>query len=225
MRGGRAPKVWPAPSRWYDGGVLAGLRITQLTILVPVFILGLCVAMPVWTWHARRIGRRQKPIETGQEGAMSMSTTLRGYLEAQGRPYEVLHHARAVTSMETAQAAHVPGRRVAKSVLIEDEEGYLIAVIPATHRLLFGVMRERFGHRFGLATEREMKTLFTECEAGSLPPFGQVFGLRVVVDDALLDEDDVYCESGDHTELVHVTGSTFRALMNQAEHGRFSSRV
>jgi Ala-tRNA(Pro) deacylase len=55
-----------------------------------------------------------------------------------------------------------------------------------------------------------------------MPPFGDAYGLRVLVDDALLDEDDVYCESGDHTQLVHVAGQTFRALMSRAEHGHFS---
>jgi Ala-tRNA(Pro) deacylase len=150
---------------------------------------------------------------------------MRDFLEAQGGPHEVLHHARTLTSMETAEMAHVPGGRLAKSVLIEDEDGYLIAVIPATHRLLFGVMREQFGHRFELATEREMVALFKECEAGALPPFGELYGLRVLVDDALLDEDDVYCESGDHTQLVHMAGSTFRALMSRAAHGRFSEHV
>jgi Ala-tRNA(Pro) deacylase len=153
---------------------------------------------------------------------MSISATLRSYLETEGRPYEVLRHARTFTSMETAQAAHVPGRLLAKTVLVEDGEGYLLAVIPATHRLLFGVMRERFGHRFGLATERDMTPLFGECETGAMPPFGDAYGLRVLVDDALLDEDDVYCESGDHTQLVHVAGPTFRALMRGAEHGHFS---
>lgn len=97
---------------------------------------------------------------------MSISTTLRSYLEDHGRPYELLHHARALTSMET-----------------------------------------------------------NECETGSMPPFGEAFGLRVVVDDALLEAEDVYCESGDHTQLVHLTGPTFRTLMRHEEHGHFSSHV
>jgi Ala-tRNA(Pro) deacylase len=127
--------------------------------------------------------------------------------------------------METAEAAHVPGDRLAKTVLVTDEEGYLLAVIPSTHRLLFGALREQFGHRFDLATERDIAALFHECEVGAMPPFGHVYGLRVVVDESLLDADDVYCESGDHTELVHLAGQDFRALMRQAECGRFSKHV
>jgi Ala-tRNA(Pro) deacylase len=127
--------------------------------------------------------------------------------------------------METAEAAHVPGHRLAKPVLIEDEDGYAVAVIPATHRLLFGALREQFGHRFNLATERDIVALFKECEPGAMPPFGQAYGLRVLVDDALLDDDDVYCESGDHMQLVHFAGRDFRALMTQAEHGAFSRHV
>lgn len=156
---------------------------------------------------------------------MSMSMTLRSYLEDSGHPYELMHHPRALTSMETAEAAHVPGDRLAKTVLVEDEEGYLLAVIPSTHRLLFGALREQFGQHFGLATERDIAALFTECEVGAIPPFGQAYGLRVVVDDALLDKDDVYCESGDHTELVHLAGRGFRSLMTHAHHGRISTHV
>ena len=156
---------------------------------------------------------------------MIISKTLRRYLEDSGQPYEMLRHQRAVTSMETAEAAHVPGDRLAKSVLIEDDDGYAVAVIPATHRLLFGALREQFGHRFDLAQEEDIIPLFKECEAGAMPPFGQAYGLRVLVDDALLDEDDVYCESGDHMQLVHFAGGAFRALMTEAEHGRFSRHV
>jgi Ala-tRNA(Pro) deacylase len=156
---------------------------------------------------------------------MSMSTTLRSYLEASGQPYELMRHPRAVTSMETAAAAHVPGDRLAKTVLVEDDDGYLLAVIPSTHRLLLGTLREQFGQRFGLATERDMAALFRECEVGAIPPFGQAYGLRVIVDDSLLEEHEVYCESGDHTELVHLAGQGFRSLMLEAQHGRFSRHV
>ena len=156
---------------------------------------------------------------------MSISTTLRSYLEDHGRPYELLHHARALTSMETAEAAHVPGDQLAKTLLIEDDTGYMLAVIPSTHRLEFRALRERFGHQFGLATEGDMGVFFNECETGSMPPFGEAFGLRVVVDNALLEAEDVYCESGDHTQLVHLTGPTFRTLMRHEEHGHFSSHV
>ena len=202
MREERVSKTQSLAYRWYDGGALIGLRLIRVTILAPVVLIGLCVVLPAWLWHAEhavRVAKRRKPQ---QESAMSMSTTLRGYLETEGRPYELLRHERTFTSMETAEAAHVPGKRLAKTVLVEDEKGYLLAVIPATHRLRFGLMRERFGHHFGLATEREMLALFGECETGAVPPFGEAYGLRVLVDDALLDEDDVYCESGDHTQLV-----------------------
>jgi len=156
---------------------------------------------------------------------MSMSMILRCYLEDSGQPYELMHHSRSLTSMETAEAAHVPGHRLAKTVLVADDDGYVLAVIPSTHRLLFGALREQFGHRFDLATERDIVALFHECEVGAIPPFGHVYGLRVLVDERLLDEDDVYCESGDHTELVHLAGRNFRALMLQAEQGRFSAHV
>jgi Ala-tRNA(Pro) deacylase len=139
--------------------------------------------------------------------------------------YEVVRHPRTFSSMETAEAAHVPGDRVAKSVVVENDTGYMIAVIPATHRLLFGALRERFGTGFGLATEAEIAALFADCEKGAIPPFGEAYGLRVLVDQDLLDEDELYCESGDHSELLHLRGRDFRALMAGAERGGFSRHV
>lgn len=156
---------------------------------------------------------------------LMISANLREYLESEGKPYELLHHRRTFTSMETAAAAHVPGDQIAKAVVVEDESGYLLAVVPSTHRLRFSALRERFGHAFGLATEAEIRPLFKDCETGSIPPFGQAYGLKVVVDERLLNEDDVYCESGEHTELLHLYGEDFRDLMAEAEYGDFSRHV
>ena len=156
---------------------------------------------------------------------MAMSNHLREYLESEGRPYELVHHPRTFTSMETAAATHVSGDCVAKTVLVENDAGYVLAVLPSTYRLQFSTLRHRFGHHFGLATEGEMRALFRDCETGSIPPFGKAYGLKVIVDERLLNEDDVYCESGDHTELVHLDGEDFRDLMADAVCGDFSRHV
>jgi Ala-tRNA(Pro) deacylase len=160
-----------------------------------------------------------------QEDTMGIAATVREFLELNGRPYELVHHDPTFTSMETAAAAHVPGDCVAKSVLLGNDNGYMVAVIPSTHRVEFGALRRRLGHEFGLATEAEAMTIFRDCEKGAIPPFGQAYGLPVVVDERLLEADDLYCESGDHSELVHLFGGDFRALMADAQYGRFSRHV
>ncbi len=76
-----------------------------------------------------------------------------------------------------------------------------------------------------LAKEEEIDTLFTDCEPGAVPALGAAYGLKVVVDDGLAEEPDVYFEAGDHASLVHVTGVIFCKLMAEAEHGRFAEHA
>lgn len=156
---------------------------------------------------------------------MGMSITLREYLDNQGVEYDLIPHPRTVTSMETAAAAHIAGDKLAKSVMVEDEHGYMTVVIPSTHHLQFGELRKEFGHSFGLATEAEIDELFDDCDLGAVPALGQAYGLMVLVDEALLEQDEVYFEAGDHTELVHLSGQDFESLMAHAGHGHFSRHV
>lgn len=156
---------------------------------------------------------------------MGMAITIREYLDNHSVEYDLVHHPRTVTSMETAAAAHIAGDQLAKSVMVEDEHGYMTVVIPSTHHLQFATLREQLGHSFGLATEEEIRWLFDDCEAGSVPALGQAYGLMVLVDETLLDQDEIYFEAGDHTELVHMSGQDFEALMAHAGHGQFSRHV
>ncbi len=158
---------------------------------------------------------------------MSMSNTLREYIELQGIQYDLVRHPRRFTSMETAAAAHVTGDKLAKSVVMEAKakDEYVMAVIPSTHHLHLETLRARFGHPFDLVTETDIRRLFKDCQLGSIPALGQAYGMKVAVDETLLDLDEIYFESGDHTQLVHMSGQDFRALMTQARHGHFGQHV
>lgn len=156
---------------------------------------------------------------------MSMSNTLREYLDDHGTQYDLVHHPRTFTSMETAAAAHVAGDKLAKSVVLEAKDEYVMAVIPSTHHLRLETLRARFGHPFDLVTETDIGRLFKDCELGSTPALGQAYGMKVAIDETLLDLDEIYFESGDHTQLVRMSGQNFRALMAQARRGHFGQHV
>jgi Ala-tRNA(Pro) deacylase len=153
---------------------------------------------------------------------MTIARRLKWYLETQGVDYELLSHAHTSTSLETAEEAHVPADHLAKCVLLEDELGYLMAILPASHRIEFGWLDEQTGRRLELATEAELGDLFGDCEIGAVPPVGQAYGIRTMVDDVLLDAEDVYFEAGDHEDVVHVDGPAFRELVAAAIHSNFS---
>ena len=153
---------------------------------------------------------------------MSISTRLKWYLDSHHVEYELVSHQHTSTSLESARAAGLPGGRVAKSILLEDERGYLIVVIPASCRLEIEEIDDQLGRHFDLATENELGDIFKGCEVGAVPPIGQPFNIPTAIDDCLLRLPDVYFESGDHEALVHVTGGAFKELMSGAFHGRIS---
>lgn len=156
---------------------------------------------------------------------MAIAITLEKYLQKQGVDYDIMAHPRSYTSMDTAQVSHVPGDHLAKSVLLRDAQGYLVAVVPATHRLDLDRLGRLLDRPVQLATETEVGALFGDCDFGAIPPCGTAYGLETVVDDALIRQREIWFEGGDHEELVHVDGAQFDALMGAAEHGRISQHV
>jgi Ala-tRNA(Pro) deacylase len=114
---------------------------------------------------------------------------------------------------------------MAKCVILEDSGGYLMAVLPATHKLDLDALGLRLNRRLVLATDYELPDLFKDCEIGALPPLGQVYGIDTIVDDSLAHSPDVYFEAGDHVTLIHVKGKDFLRLMAGALRGQISHRM
>ena len=153
---------------------------------------------------------------------MAIAARLKWYLDANGVEYEVIPHPHTSSSHETAAAAHVPEDRLAKSVVLEDAEGYVLAVLPASRRVSIGELREQLNRAVELASEGDLAELFDDCETGAIPPLGAAYGIPSVVDDALLEASEIYFEAGDHEDLVHMRGEEFLGLLSSARHGRFS---
>ena len=156
---------------------------------------------------------------------MAISHCLKDYLDAHKVNYEILTHRHTNSSSETAQAAHIPGDQLAKSILLEDENGYFLAVLPASRRVDLGSLHRKLHRQVGLATEDELHDLFADCDIGAIPPIGEAFGIPSYVDVSLDDSVDVYFEAGDHEALIHISGRQFRQLMNRVQHGRISHHI
>lgn len=149
---------------------------------------------------------------------MAISPTLQKYLAGHDIAYELVPHTHTATSLNTAKAAHIPGYNMAKSVILEDDDGYLMAVIPATEHVKIRELNQTLNRNMGLATEMELQRLFQDCEIGAIPPVGSAYGMETVVDESLMTCNDVYFEGGDHEELVHLKGASFRKLMQTSMH-------
>lgn len=149
---------------------------------------------------------------------MNMSDTLEKYLVQHEISYDKLPHRYSVTSMNTALAANIPGNELAKSVVLEDDDGYVMAIIPATRHVKIRELNRLLNRKVGLATENELQELFKDCDLGAIPPIGEAYGMKTIVDYSLDDCPDVYFESGNHEELIHVTADAFRKLMKNTQH-------
>ena len=153
---------------------------------------------------------------------MAISKTLQRYLDGQGIQFDLMPHKHTFNSSSTAEAAHIPGDSLAKAVLLEDQQGYLMAVIPSTHRLNLAMLRNTMHRPLELATEGELTELFPDCELGAVPPVGSAFGLDSVVDQSLLNRPEIWFEAGDHEDVVHLSGGQFKNLVEDAKRARFS---
>jgi len=156
---------------------------------------------------------------------MGIAASVQDYLTREHVQFNTIRHARTRDSSRTAQSASVPGDRLAKCVLLEDDNGYLMAVIPATHKVDLGAVHRELNRELGLATERELADLFKDCEPGAIPPLGQAYGIDMVVDRSLVDTPDVYFEAGDHTSLIHVSGGDFLKLVADSPQRSISRHV
>ena len=87
---------------------------------------------------------------------MAIALTLERYLDAKNVKYDVIAHAPTNSSLETAATCRIPGDRLAKGVLLRDEVGYALAVLPATHHIRLAELRRQFGDDVDLASEREI---------------------------------------------------------------------
>jgi Ala-tRNA(Pro) deacylase len=127
--------------------------------------------------------------------------------------------------MNTAQQAHVSGEQLAKCVVLEDANGYLMTVLPATHHVDLEKLNQLTQRNLKLASENEISLLFKDCAKGAIPPVPEAYGYKGLMDKSLNQYEDIYLEAGDHTELVHLSGDDFKYLMANTEQGNFSYHI
>lgn len=110
---------------------------------------------------------------------MSIPSNLATYLDQRGARYEVVAHAHSRTSAETARSANVMACHLAKSVILEDDAGYVMAVIPADKAVRVGELARMLQRKeLRLADEDRVAMLFKGCEPGAVPSIGMPWALK-----------------------------------------------
>ncbi len=141
-------------------------------------------------------------------------TKLREFLDHHNVRYVTIRHSQAFTAQEIAASAHIPGRELAKTVMAKVDGRMVMAVLPASSKLILELLREAAAaDRVELATEREFRDLFPECEVGAMPPFGNLYGMDVFVSRSLAEDEEIAFNAGSHTELVRLAFSDFERLV------------
>ena len=153
---------------------------------------------------------------------MSIPSRLSSYLEGRGAQYEVCMHEPSHTSFESARSAHVSPHQMAKSVILEDDRGCVMAVVPGDRHVMLGQLARMLGRQdLRLSDENRISMLFDDCERGAIPPVGMAWGVETVVDDEVESSDIVYLEAGDHESLLRMSRDQFHDLMSPARRGHF----
>ncbi|HEX5270396.1 MAG TPA: YbaK/EbsC family protein [Gemmataceae bacterium] len=134
------------------------------------------------------------------------------FLVAQDVPFETLVHPPAFTAQKRARFLHLPGREVAKVVLLHGPDGYVLAVVPAIRRVDPARLAEALGGPVRLADDDEIARVFHDCEWGVVPPFGTLYGLPVLLDEGITPDTLMVFETTTHAEAVRMLCRDFERL-------------
>ncbi len=139
---------------------------------------------------------------------------IREFLDGHGIRYVTISHSPAYTAQEIAAMAHVPGKELAKTVIVKVDGRLAMAVLPATRKVNFAMLREVTGSdQVELAHEDEFADRFPGCELGAMPPLGNLYGLPVYVAQSLAEDDVIAFNAGTHTELIQMRYADFEKLV------------
>ncbi|MEE9158244.1 MAG: YbaK/EbsC family protein, partial [Gammaproteobacteria bacterium] len=129
---------------------------------------------------------------------MAIAATVKDYLEKTGTRYSMVPHPHTWSNSDTAKAAHVPPERIAKAVILADQAGYVMAVVPANRHVDLEALSKEFGRDLALAPEFRIGSVFKDCDLGAIPPLGSAYGMTTMLDNCLIGLPEVYFEAGDH---------------------------
>ncbi len=139
--------------------------------------------------------------------------TLTRFLDENKVEYVTIRHSPAYTAQKIAAAAHIPGREVAKTVMVNMDGKMAMAVLRATDQVDLDLLRSAANAKsVTLATEDDFKDAFQGVELGAMPPFGNLYGMQVFTDEALTKDAQIAFNAGSHTELLQLDYADFERL-------------
>lgn len=136
------------------------------------------------------------------------------FLDKSAVRYETSDHSPSFTAQQMAAAEHEPGKYVAKPVIIKADGKYIMCVLAACYKIDLGVLKSQLGAKsVELAEEKDIGTIFEDCELGAEPPFGNLYDLPVVMDKALEKDDHITFQAGTHEKAIRISMEDYRKLV------------
>jgi len=149
---------------------------------------------------------------------------LKEFFDNQNIKYVTISHSAAYTAQEIAASAHIPGKELAKTVMVKIDGKMAMAVLPASYNVDFDLFKKVAGtSKVELAAEKEFKDMFPGCDVGAMPPFGNLYGMDVFVAESLAEDEEIAFNAGSHAELIRLAYKDFERLA-KPKVGRFSLR-
>lgn len=144
---------------------------------------------------------------------MNCTEKLQAYLRENGVPFELQTHPRVYTAQEVAAVEHIPGEMLAKVVMVLADGKLVMLTLPATHRVDTDKVAAMLNaEEVRLAQERDFANVFPDCEVGAMPPFGNLYGVPVYVDETLAKDETIVFAAGTHTETMSIKYADFARL-------------
>lgn len=144
---------------------------------------------------------------------MDCKDRLEAYLREKRVPFEVRHHPRAITAQEVAASEHVPGKMLAKTVMVLADGKMVMLALPAPYQVDVDKAGKVLGVEVRLAHEEEFENTFPDCEVGAMPPFGNLYEVPVYVEVALAEDETIVFRAGTHTDTMSVSYADFERLV------------
>jgi len=139
---------------------------------------------------------------------------LKEFLDHHQVKYVTISHSPAITAQEIAASAHIPGKELAKTVMVKIDGKMAMAVVPASHQVDFDRLEAATGaSQAELATEQDFRDAFPGCELGAMPPFGNLYDMPVIVSQTLSADREIAFNAGSHTELIRLAYADFQRLV------------
>ena len=142
------------------------------------------------------------------------SKKLKQFLDKNKIEYITITHSEAFTAQQVAANSHIPGKEMAKTVVVKLDDKLAMAVLPASYQIDFGLLKKASGaKKASLVPEADFRDQFPDCELGAMPPFGNLYDMDVYSTESLAEDEEISFNAGSHTELIRMSYKDFEKLV------------